>query len=131
MDEIRSLRHGRDDVLTQSTYPNFASELAWRIKTVFPAKCQYVGEQRVQNLIPRGVRSARAYGITTDRGITLFTVLMFVLGSGFADDPLLPWAQATLNDKGIANEIDRVDRLYAEGVGLLKRWWDSAPEREG
>ena len=127
MGEIRSLRHGREDVLTQSTYPTFANDLAWRIKNFFPAKCHYVGEQQVQNLIPRGVRSARTYGITTDRGITLFTMLMFVLGNGFANDLLLPWAKTTLNDKGITNEIDRVDRLYAEGVGFLKRWWDLIP----
>ncbi|MDD5033743.1 MAG: hypothetical protein PHE55_03215 [Methylococcaceae bacterium] len=129
MDELRNLRHGRDIVLTQSTYPDFAREMAWRFETIFPAKCQYIGEQRVQNLIPRGVRSARAYGIATERGIILFTLLMFVLGNGFADDPLLPWASATLSDQRVANEIDRVDRLYAEGVGFLKRWWDSAPER--
>jgi hypothetical protein len=131
MDEIRSLRHGRDDILTQNAYPNFAHDLTWRIKTIFPAKCQYVGEQRVRNLIPRGVRSARTYGITTDRGITLFTMFMFVLGSGFAHDLLLPWARATLNDKGITDQTDRIDQLYAEGVGFLNRWWDSAPEREG
>lgn len=131
MDEIRSLRQGRNDVLTQSAYPNFAHDLTWRIKTFFPAKCQYVGEQRVRNLIARGVEMARTYGITTDRGITLFTLLLFVLGNGFADDPLLPWAKATLNDKGIASEIDRVDRIYAEGVRFLRRWWDSAPDREG
>lgn len=131
MGEIRNLRHGHDDILTQSTYPNFAHDLTWKIKTVFPAKCQYVGEQRVRNLIPRGVKSARIYGITTDRGVTLFTMLMFVLGSGFANDPLLPWAQATLNDKRITDQTARVDRLYAEGVGFLKRWWDSAPVREG
>jgi hypothetical protein len=36
-----------------------------------------------------------------------------------------------LNDKGITDQTDRIDQLYAEGVGFLNRWWDSAPEREG
>jgi hypothetical protein len=129
MDEIRNLRRKRDDVVTQNTYPNFARDLAWRIQSLFPAKCRYVGEHRVQSLFPRGVRLARSYGITSDRGITLLTVLMFVLGSGFTNDPLLPWAKATLNDRRIVTEIDRVDRLYAEGIGFLNRWWNSTPEK--
>lgn len=129
MGDLRSLRQGHDNVLTQSIFPNFAREMVLRLETNFPAKCEYVGKQRVLSLIPRGVQSARAYGITTERGATLYTLFLFILGDGFADDLLLPWASAALNDKGIANEIDRVDRLYVEGVGFLKRWWDSAPEQ--
>ncbi len=131
MGGLRALRHGRDDVLTQSAYPAFARELIGLIETTFPAKYRYVGERRGQRLITRGVRSARIYGIETERGVILFTVLMFVLGSGFADDPLLPWASAALEDQGIANGIARTDRLYTEGVGFLNRWWGSAPEQGG
>jgi hypothetical protein len=131
MVEIQSLLHGRNNVLTQSTYPKFAQEVAWKIEAIFPAKCSYVGERRLQNLIPRGVLSARAYRITTERGIILFILLMFIFGNGFADDPLLPWASTALNDRDVTNEIDRVDRLFAGGVGFLKRWWDSAPGQGG
>jgi len=129
--EISDLRHGHNDVVTKSGFVSFASGLASRIQTVFPAKCRYVGGKRVQNLISHGAMTAATYGITTERGITLFTVYMFVLGGGFADDPLLPWAKATLNDKEAGNQIDRVDRLYAKGVGFLKRWWNSEPGQEG
>lgn len=130
VDEIRDLHRVSNAVVTQSDYSSFAGDLASRIAAVFPAKCEYVGERRVRKLIPNGVRAAWSYEITTRRGIGLITVLMFVLGNRFADDPLLPWAQTTLNDKRIANEIDRVDRLFAEAVGFLRRWWDAAPERE-
>lgn len=127
--ELRRLRHVRNDILMPDTIPRFSRDLIEWIENVFPAKCRYVGEDRVNELIPRGIEMARAYGITTERGVTLFTVLMFVLGHGFADDLLLPWASATLNDKGITNQTDRVDRLYAEGVGFLKRWWDLIPKQ--
>jgi len=127
--ELRRLRHERDDVLAPGAIPSFSRDLIERIENIFPAKCRYVGEERVSELIPRGIETARAYGITTERGVMLFTVLMFVLGNGFADDLLLPWASATLNDKGITNQIDRVDRLYVEGVGFLKRWWDLIPKQ--
>jgi hypothetical protein len=129
--ELRSLRHGQDEVLTPGAMPNFCRQLLARIERVFPAKCQYVGADRVRDLIPHGIEAASTYGITTERGVTLFTVLMFVLGSGFADDLLLPWASATLNDKGITNQIHRVDRLYSEGVGCLNRWWGLVPTQGG
>lgn len=126
--EIRGLRQGHDEILAEEKYPEFATQLAWRIENAFPAKCRYVGGKRIRDLIPRGVKSAWSYGITSERGITLFTVFLFVLGNGFADDPLLPWASAALNDKLIVSEVARTDRLYAEGVGFLKRWWEAAPK---
>jgi len=131
MGEFRGLRHGRDDILTENSYPEFASELTWQIETNFPAKCAYVGRERWLGVIPQGVRSARAFGITTERGTALFTILRFVLGEGFAHDPLLPWASNILNDRAITNQTEKIDRLYAEGLGFLKRWWDSAPEEAG
>ncbi len=129
VDEIRSLRQSKDEVPSQSAHPDFAKRMVLRLESNFPAKCQYVGEERLQTFILGAIESARAFGITSERGITIYAVLMFVLGNGFANDLLLPWVSKVLNDKEIANEIDRVDRLYAEGVGFLKRWWDSAPIR--
>jgi hypothetical protein len=131
VDEIRSLRHGCGDVVNTDSYRRFAGDLANRLKSVFPAKCQYVGDQRLENFVDRSFRSAQTYGISTERGITLFAALMFVLGNGFADDPLLPWARVTLNDTGIASEEERIDRLYSSSVGFLRRWWDTAPPEEG
>jgi hypothetical protein len=127
MDGIRRLRRGNDSILTQPNYPGFARDLAAQLATLFPAKCAYVGERRVQALIPRAVRVAKLYDIGSERGIALVAALLFVLGNGFAADPLLPWVAAILKDPGIASERERTDRLYAEGIGFLKRWWDLAP----
>lgn len=130
VEEIKGLRKGCGEELTKNNYQEFAENLGCRIKTFFPAKYRYVGENRVHSLINQGYRSAGDYGISTKHGITLYTVYMFVLGSGFDDDPLLPWANATLNDAGLSNQAEKINRLYAEGVQFLRRWWDSAPEKE-
>ena len=131
MGEIRSLRQGNNEVLTQSARPDFARGLELRLETNFPAKCEFVGEERLQSFIHQAIESSRTYGITSERGTTICAIFLFVLGDGFANDLLLPWASTVLNDKEIADEIDRVDRLYTEGVGFLKRWWDSAPAQGG
>jgi hypothetical protein len=128
--ELRQLHDLPDDVLTPASMPGFAHALTGRLLQVFPAKCQYVGEEAVRRLIPAGTEAANGYGITGERGVLLFVVLMFVLGGGFDRDPLLPWASAVLNDETITDPRKRVDRLYAEGVSALRRWWDAAPRQE-
>ena len=127
INELRSMRHGHDEVLTRAALPGFAHALRDRIEAMFPAKCRYVPAPALDDMVPRGIETAGRYAITTQRGIALVTVLLFVLGSGFPDDPLLPWASAALHDQQVAGPTERVDRLYAGGVAFLKRWWDSAP----
>lgn len=124
--ELRQLKHESDEPLATTTIPTFSHELAERLENVFPAKSRYVGEKRVRDHIGAAIEAAKDYGITGPRGVTLFTTLMFVLGREFDKDMLLPWASATLNDDTITEQKKRVDKLYVEGVGALRRWWDTA-----
>ncbi len=94
-----------------------------RLEQVFPAKCKYVGRDCLRLLIRRAIETARGYGIASTRGVVLFAVLMFVVGSGFHADPQLPWASRVLNDKSIVNPVVRSDRLFAESTMCLKQWW--------
>lgn len=124
--ELRLVRQEPDESLTLAEIPDLSSQLLARLQSVFRAKCQYVGDQRICGIISTAIDKAAVYGIIGKRGVTLFTVLMFVLGRGFDNDLLLPWASATLNDETITEQKKRVDKLYMEGVGFLRRWWDSA-----
>jgi hypothetical protein len=56
--------------------------------------------------------------------------MRFILGAEFDRDPLLPWASAALDDRSVPDPNARADRLLADAVGFLKRWWDSAPSQE-
>ena len=122
MSDLRQLR--RDDSHTAAAMPTFLESLEARFQRLFPTKCAYVGSENVRLALAQAVDSARFYGITTERGATLFAAMRFVLGGGYDRDLLLPWASATLNDSAIPNEYKRADRLYAEAVGFLNRWWN-------
>jgi hypothetical protein len=46
----------------------------------------------------------------------------FLLGGSFDTEPLLPWVAPILQDSAL-EPARKVDRLYAEAVHYLKRWW--------
>jgi len=123
MGDLKQLRNG-DETLTPAGMPQFLESLEMRFHRLFPAKCDYVGRENVRQAVSNGVESAKGYGITIERGITLFTAMRFILGGGFDQDLLLPWASTILTDQRIPDQFKRVDKLYAEGVGCLRRWWD-------
>lgn len=124
---LRRLRQLPLDRLSTHGLARYTSELSNWIMTVFPAKSAYVGSQLVAGLALRAIKLGEPYGIRTERGVTLLAVCLFVLGAGFACDPMLPWAERILADVDIPDEPTRIDRLYAEAVHFLKAWWALAP----
>ena len=130
VEEIRALRGRSGKPINATEIQIFSNDLFDRIVRVLPAKAEYVGEERIRLQISRSIEAANGYSITSERGLVLFCVLKIMLGDGFDRDPLLPWASKVLNDETISDQSVRVDRLLAEGVGFLNRWWDSAPERK-
>lgn len=130
VEEIRAVRGMSDRPIDAAEIQAYSNYLYDRIVRVLPAKAEYVGEERIRLQVDRGIEAANGYGITSERGLLLFCVLKIILGDGFDRDPLLPWASKVLIDETVADQTVRVDRLLAEGVGFLNRWWDSAPERK-
>lgn len=123
VDLIRQIRHEAEEVLSPSNVPGFYQRVIQHLRQRFPNKCSYVGELCLRRLIQRAIEAAEGYGITTERGVVLFIAMMFVLGSGFHQDPQLPWASTILTDPSITDQNERVNRLYAAAVDCLKRWW--------
>lgn len=130
VEELRALRRERLQTLSDHGFPEFAHSLARRLERIFPAKYGYVGPDRVYRLISHARAKARRYGVTSERGVILFTGEMFVLGGGFDIDPLLPWTSRALNDSRITDQAKRVDHLLSASVTALRQWWDSAGRRE-
>jgi hypothetical protein len=128
--DLRELRYGNDEVITDSGMPQFLKSLQLRFKRLFPAKCDYVGDGNLSKVVLTGVESANTYGITAERGAILFVSMRFILGSGFDKDLLLPWASAALLDRAIPDQYKRVDKLYADGVSFLRQWWNSSSGKE-
>jgi hypothetical protein len=94
------------------------------LKKVWPHKYEKIGESLFRRLVLHGIESAGGFGITTERGVGIFTGLMFMLGSGFDTDPQFPWAAEVLNDESITDQATRVDRLHKESMAFSEKWLD-------
>jgi hypothetical protein len=127
--ELKKLRSMPDELVTTAILPEFTHRARDRLEQVFPAKSRYVGEQAVNQAIADAIGAARSYGLTGEQGTWFVVVLKFLLGTGFDKDPLLPWASATLSDSATSDPRKRLNKLYVEGAGFLRQWWDSAPRR--
>jgi hypothetical protein len=94
----------------------------------FPAKLALVGGvAAVPALVQRARARVACHGLCQPRSLATFAVLLFVLGHGFDDDPLLQWIPPVLA-AGDAEEA-RIDQLLAQGAAQLRRWWDLGAAR--
>lgn len=92
------------------------------LQRIWPEKCQVVGLAALRNLIQYGEESAQRYKITGQRGVTLYTILMLMLGSSFDTDPQFPWAWSVLKDGYMINKAARIDQLYKNAIAFLDEW---------
>ena len=120
---IRQLRGESEEVLQPSDMPDFYQRMMSRLEQAFPKKCEYIGELCLRRLIGRALDSAQKYSISIERGLVIFVLMAFLLGSGFDTDPQLPWVATALSDKRLREQSHRVDKLYAAALDCLKRWW--------
>lgn len=99
---------------------NFVTDMLREMKTLFPLKVAYVGEEALTKLINEGRVEAEKYGFQTIRGQVLIVVLMFSFGHGCTDDPLYPWISRTLRDERIIDSEGRARRLEKKALTWLE-----------
>ena len=85
-----------------------------------PQKIEVLGEGPHRRLIAIAIRQAERRGITTPAGIALFPVLAFIVGSGFARDPLYPWISRTLDSPRPMTPDERAARLERRARTYLR-----------
>ena len=91
------------------------------LKVSYPQRCQYLGDEAINELLEMGKNEARARQITSAKGAALLIVLMFQLGHGAIRDPLFPWVAATLDDESVTDPNERVKNLRAKSVKYLEQ----------
>ena len=101
---------------------SFEEQVIVQMKGMYQEKYEAIGDENSRRLIEHGRAEAKLFGISTDRGVSIFIAMMYLLGGGFFNDPIYPWAAEVLNDKGIKTEEDRVDRLYTEAGVFFDKW---------
>ncbi len=107
---------------SQSGLGDFEAYISRRFWLLYPQKCQCIGESALRKLIRDGMASARARGLTTERGVTLYLALAFLLGAGFDEDLQYPFAQEVLKDPALTEPRKKAELLYERALEYLKRW---------
>jgi hypothetical protein len=99
---------------------NFVPAMQQEIARVYPQKATYVGDERIEALIHKGIDGARRQRFSTVRGAALVVVLMLAFGHGCGADPLYPWIAKTLKDEAITDPDARAKRLEKKALTWLE-----------
>lgn len=90
----------------------FENDMVVHLREFAPRHSEVIGDSWTRRTIQLGIQRARAYGVTNLGLLQFYVELMFMFGSMFDTDPLLPWGGKVLRDPNISDEIKRTDRLY-------------------
>jgi len=84
------------------------------LKEQYPKQCRILGDAELKSFCDECVTKAYKYGASNYGELRSYTALAWVLGSGFDDDPLLPWAQEILESEELfENKIeDMTNRVH-------------------
>ncbi|MCC6533904.1 MAG: hypothetical protein IT531_15245 [Burkholderiales bacterium] len=99
-------------VLARSAAATFEDRTLAHLDRYFPRHCRLLGAEQMRRVIRYGWSRANAHELTPECCVRSYIDLMCVLGSGFDQDVLLPWAAAVLSDRSNADPIARGDALY-------------------
>jgi len=113
------IRKEQLDELTRVSLKRFENDTVEHIQEFFPKYYEVLGEPTVREVIEYGIDRAESYGFTSERNVSLYINLLFLLGSDFETDMQLPWAATVLNDKRIKDSVTRADKLYDKAMEYL------------
>jgi len=102
--------------------PDVTSRLAGLLRDIWPQKVNKLGRYITDQLIELAIQFAQKYNITSEQGLTVISVLMFMLGSGFDSDPQFPWVARVLNDETSTSPIEKTNQLYKEATAFMGKW---------
>jgi hypothetical protein len=86
---------------------------------LYPQKFAFQGDVATVEMLRHSTESAARYGIGSQQGRSIYALHMFMLGSGFDNDLLHPWAVRSLKDPSVATEKERVDKLWNSAMQHL------------
>ena len=94
------------DTFRQALEAAFEDRMVSHFREELPDLSAGAGETGLRSAIRLGRERARGYGLGGAASVCSFLTVMFLLGSGFDDDPLLPWASSIL--RGAAREPEDI-----------------------
>ena len=100
------------------------------LRHVFPEKVAYMGETAAELLLSEAYTASREHHLTSGRGESLMTALMFTFGHHCHTDMLYPWIDRTLSDPMIKDADARTDRLERKAMTWLRHVISRNAERK-
>jgi len=114
------LKRAQLEAFAQDALIDFHERVRESVRESFPLHAEMLGDRGIDAMLDRALACAASHGIRHARGVEQVLYLMLLLGSGFDEDPQLPWATAILADHSEPPGV-RADRLYAEALAFLDR----------
>jgi hypothetical protein len=105
----------------------FPDHMAALLGALYPEKAHELGTHGMHALVLRGRERAQAHGMADRLGVAVCAGLIFMLGTGFDDDPLHPWAKRIL----AAADDGRPQRLHEQAISFLRQVGLAADADEG
>jgi len=111
--------------------PSIGHRLLLSLQMLAPEKYRLLGEKPLRQTIRHGYENAKRHGLGNERDIMHYLALVFLLGSGFDNDPLYPWAATVLKEaepaqKGAALREAALKYLVKYPPGCTRRAEQSA-----
>jgi len=106
------IRRAQKDAFHDAAVRDFEERMLAHLRDFSPKHFRILDDDEVRAVIRDGMARAEGHGFTWERTIRYYVDMMFMLGSGFDRDPLLPWAAEGLGEGAPADQNTRVDRLY-------------------
>ncbi len=122
LDAIRRVRENPLDLIRSASVPTLGTGLPLAFERLYPEKAASIGRTGLDSLVAIGLKEAPGYGLASPAGAVLYTALMFSLGRGFAQDPILCWAGAALRNPSLSDERTRAMRLFEQVNTFMNLW---------
>ena len=112
------LRSYELDSAPETTGEEWIDDCCDRLEVYYPEKFDYQGMVATRTMARLARERAATYGLHSNRSAMLYAILMFMMGSGFDEDLLYPWASKALAATG--EEHERANLLHRAAMHHLE-----------
>jgi len=113
MTAVLVIRHEQMDAFRERAEAECLVTLEELLRESFPLDASRLTGDELRAVVRLGMERSRAHGGVATRDMYLFLAVMFMLGSGFDEDPQLPWAQ------DLFRQGEPIARVHAEALTYL------------
>lgn len=112
------IRGTQMDIFAALALNSFRTRLIRHVRVNFPQEYEAIGPRLVHLFLELGIKSARRYGLESERDICGYIDLMLIFGPDFDNDQKIPWAGRLLKDNKLPREAKMPTLLNSATIAL-------------